>query len=385
MSTPSDLLARARTFAADIAPRSAEIEAAGRIPPDVSRRMGDAGFYRLYVRRELGGLEVSPREGAEIVEAIARGDAACAWVTFIAITTTLAFGRLSADAVSEMMARPDSLATGVFAANGRAERAPGGFRVTGRWDWGSGSPNADWIGGGCAIYEDGRPLTNSAGTPRNHMLFFRRDQVTSLDTWDAFGLKGTGSTAFEVRDVFVEERFAAGVQVKAPPDIPLYRFPPFSPLAQGIGAVALGIGRAAIDEAVQVVREKRRGGASAPLAERPHVQIEVARAEARLRSARAFFYETIDAAWAATLDGGPVPVMHSRDMRLAVAHAVAEACAVVDSMYALAGGTSVYAASGLQRRLRDIHVATQHFMVSPQVMETAGRLFLDLPTNTAGF
>lgn len=385
MTDTPDLLARAQAFAAEIATRSPEIEAAGRIPPDVSRALGEAGFYRLYLRREFGGHEVTPRLGAEIVEAIARGDAACAWVTFIAITTTLAFGRLGPEAVTEIMARPDSLATGVFAANGRAERVPGGFRVTGRWDWGSGSPNADWIGGGCAIWADGEPLTNSAGTPRNHMLFFRRDQVTSLDTWDAFGLRGTGSTAFEVRDVFVEERFAAGVQVKAPPDIPLYRFPPFSPLAQGIGAVALGVARAAIDEAVAVVREKRRGGSSAPLAERPHTQLEVARAEARLRAARAFFYETIDAAWDATLAGGPVAVTHSRDMRLAVAHAVGEARMVVDAMYTLAGGTSVYAASGLQRRLRDIHVATQHFMVSTQVMETAGRLFLDLPTSTAGF
>lgn len=385
MTEPSELLARARAFAGEVAPRSAEIEAAGRIPTDVSKAMGEAGFYRLYVRAPFGGYEVSPRLGAEVVEAIATGDSACAWVTFIAITTSLAFGRLSDEAVAAIMSRPDALATGVFAANGRAERAPGGFRVTGRWDWGSGSPNADWIGGGCAIYEDGQPVANSAGTPRNHMLFFRRDQVTSLDTWDAFGLKGTGSTAFEVRDVFVEERFAAGVQVKAPPDIPLYRFPPFSPLAQGIGAVALGIGRAAIDEAVRVVKEKRRGGSSAPLAERPHTQLEVARAEARLRSARAFFYETIDAGWSAAQAPGPVDVSHSRDMRVAVAHAVTEARAVVDAMYTLAGGTSVYAASSLQRRLRDIHVATQHFMVSPNVMETAGRLYLDLPTNTAGF
>lgn len=385
MATPSDLLARAQAFARDIAPRSDEIEGAGRIPPDVSRAMGEAGFYRLYLQARFGGHEVSPRLAAEIVETIAQGDSACAWVAFIAMTTTLAFSRLPDAAVSAMMDRPDALVTGVFAANGRAERVPGGFRVTGRWDWGSGSPNADWIGGGCAIYENGEPLTNSAGAPRNHMLFFRRDQVTSLDTWDAFGLKGTGSTAYEVRDVFVEEPFAAGIQVKSPPDIPLYRFPPFSPLAQGIGAVALGIGRAAIDEAVRVVREKRRGGSSAPLAERPHTQLEVARAEARLRSARAFFYETIDAAWAATLAGGPIDVSHSRDMRLAVAHAVGEARAVVDAMYTLAGGTSVYAASSLQRRLRDIHVATQHFMVSPNVMETAGRLYLELPTNTAGF
>ncbi len=385
MNIELDLVARARALAIELAPRGPEIEAAGRVPRDISAAMGKAGFYRMFVSARCGGLEVSPRVASEVYEALAQGDAACGWVAFIAATTGLALGRLTEEAVGEIMARPDSLATGVFAANGLATRVDGGYRVTGRWDWGSGSPNADWIGGGCAIVEDGKPLTNSAGLPRNHMLFFPADQVTLLDTWQVSGLAGTGSTAFEVRDVFVPERHAAGVLVTAPPDRPLYRFPPFAPLAQGVGAVALGIARAALDEGTRVAGEKRRGGASATLAERSHTQIEIARAEARLRAARALFYQTIDAAWDAAQAPGPVAVVHSRDMRLAVSHAVAESTVVVDAMYTLVGGTSVYATSPLQRQFRDIHVATQHFMVSPNILETAGRLFLNLPTNTAGF
>ncbi|WP_309645708.1 acyl-CoA dehydrogenase family protein [Phenylobacterium sp.] len=385
MTVEQDLIAHARRIAAQVAPRGAEIEAARRIPRDIHKAMGDAGFYRMFVTTDCDGLEVSPRTAAEVYEALAQGDAACGWVAFIAATTTLAFGRMTNAAVCEIMARPDSLATGVFAANGVATRVEDGFRVTGRWDWGSGSPNADWIGGGCVLVEDGETLKNSAGLPRNHMLFFRADQVKSLDTWHVAGLSGTGSTAFEVDDVFVPERHAAGVQVKALPDRPLYRFPSFSPLAQGIGGVALGIARGALDEATRVVGEKRRGGSSAPLAERAHTQMEIARAEARLRAARAFFYQTIDAAWDAAQSPEPVPLALSRDMRLAVNHAVSESTAVVDAMYTLAGGSSIYAASPLQRQFRDIHVATQHFMVSPNILETVGRLYLGLPTNTAGF
>lgn len=385
MGVEHDLVENARRFAAEIAPRGAEIEAAGRIPADLSKALGAAGFYRLFVTAERGGLEVSPRTACEVYEALAVGDAACGWVAFIACTTTLAHGRLTDEGAGEIMARPDSLATGVFAANGVATKVEGGFRVNGRWDWGSGSPNADWIGGGCVLVEDGQPLTSSAGLPRNHMLFFPADQVRSLDTWQVAGLCGTGSTAFEVTDVFVPDRHAAGVLVRALPDRPLYRFPPFAPLAQGVGAVALGIARAALDEATRVVMEKRRGNSSTPMAERPHTQIEIARAEARLRAARALFYQTIDAAWDAAQTGEPVALSHSRDMRLAVNHAVSESTVVVDAMYTLAGGTSVYSASPLQRQFRDIHVATQHFMVSPNILETAGRLFLGVATNTAGF
>jgi alkylation response protein AidB-like acyl-CoA dehydrogenase len=385
MSVEQDLVERARRFATEVAPRGAEIEAAGRIPPDISRAMGEAGFYRMYMTAARGGPEVSPGIAAEVCEALAVGDAACGWVAFIAATTTLAFARLTDEAVAELMARPDSLVTGVFAANGVATKVEGGFRVTGRWDWGSGSPNADWIGGGCVLVEDGQPLTTSAGVPRNHMLFFPRDQVTSLDTWQVAGLCGTGSTAFAVKDVFVPDRHAAGVLVRTLPDTPLFRFPPFSPLAQGIGAVAMGIARAAIHEASRVAGEKRRGASSTPLAERAHTQIEIARGEARLRAARAFFYGSIDAAWDLAQRAEPIDLSHSRDMRLAVSHAVSESVSVVDAMYTLVGGTSVYAASPLQRQFRDIHVATQHFMVSPNILETAGRLFLGVATNTAGF
>ena len=380
-----ELIVRARAMAPDLAARAPEIEAARRIPADLSRVLGEAGFYRMFVTEDCGGFEVSPRTFVEVVEALAQGDAACGWVAFIAATTTLAFGRLTDEAIAEIMARPDSLVTGVFAPNGVATRVPGGFRVTGRWDWGSGSPNADWIGGGCVIVEDGETLKTSAGQPRNHMLFFRADQAASLDTWRVAGLCGTGSTAFAVTDVFVEDRHAAGVLRRDLPDRPLFRFPPFAPLAQGIGAVALGTARAALTEAVRVAGEKRRGGGAATLAERAHTQIEVARAEARLRAARAFFYGAIDEAWALALAGEPVPLAMIRDMRLSVNHAVAESVAVIDAMYTLAGGSSVYSVSPLQRQFRDIHVATQHFMVSPNILETVGRLFLGQPANTGGF
>ena len=383
--TDHHLVETAIALAAQFAPRGAEIEAARRLPADIAARMGEAGFYRMFVGEPVGGLEVAPGVAARVYEALAQGDAACGWVAFIGATTGLAFGRLTDEAAREILARPDSLITGVFAPSGVATRVDGGFRVTGQWQWGSGSPNADWIGGGCTVVDGGRTVTNSAGFPRNHMLFFPAASVTSLDTWRVSGLCGTGSTAFEVKDLFVPERHASGYLVQTPPDRPLFRFPGFSPLAQGVGAVGLGIARASISELVRVANEKRRGGASALLAERPHVQMEVARAEARLRSARAFFYEAIDAAWSAAQTGGPVAPDHSRDMRLATAHAMQEAAAVVGAMYGLAGGSSVYQSSPLQRQFRDVHVTTQHVMVSPAILETAGRLFLGLPTNLAGF
>lgn len=377
------LVELARSLGLEFGQRSAEIETTRRLPADIARRMGEAGFYRLFIAERWGGLEVPPAVAAQVFEALAQGDAACGWVAFIGATTGLALARMTDAAVRELFAAPETLITGVFAASGNAVKVDGGFRVNGRWQWGSGSPNADWIGGGCTLIEEGKLLTNSAGVPRNHMLFFRAADVHSLDTWHTSGLRGTGSTDFEVRDLFVPEARASGYLVRELPDRPLFRFPQFALLAHGVAAVAMGIARASIEELIRIAVEKKRYGSSVTLANRAHAQLEVAVAEARLRSARAFFYETIDAGWSLALEGVPVPLSLRRDLRLATTHAMQASRQVVDSMYTLAGGSAVYETSPLQRQLRDVHVASQHIMVSSNTLETIGQLLFGVETNTA--
>jgi alkylation response protein AidB-like acyl-CoA dehydrogenase len=383
MSAEHPLVQQARSLAAEFGPRSSEIEASRKLPADIARQMGVAGFYRLFVAERFGGLEAPPRIAAQVFEALAEADAACGWIAFIGATTGLALARMPDAAVREVLATPETLIAGVFAASGKAVRVDGGFRVNGRWQWGSGSPNADWIGGGCTLIEGGKPLTNSAGVPRNHMLLFRAADVHSLDTWHASGLRGTGSTDFAVHDLFVPEGRASGYLIKEVPDRPLFYFPQFGLLALGVAAVAMGIARASIRELVRIAAEKKRYGTSETLASRPHSQIEVAIAEARLRSARAFFYETIDTAWSLALEGAPAPLGVRRDLRLANTHAMQASVQVVDAMYTLAGGSAVYESSPLQRQLRDVHVASQHIMVSTNTLETLGQLLLGIDANTA--
>jgi alkylation response protein AidB-like acyl-CoA dehydrogenase len=377
------LLAKARSLAESFARRSAEIEACRKLPADIAGQMGAAGFYRLFVEESRGGLEVSPALASRIYETLAQGDAACGWISFIGATTGLALGRIPEEAVRDILSTPETLIAGVFAASGTARKVSGGFRVTGRWQFGSGSPNADWIGGGCTLVVDDKTLTSSAGVPRNHMVLFRAADVESLDNWHSSGLRGTGSTDFAVRDVFVPDAFVSGYLMKEIPDRAIFRFPQFALLSHGVSAVAMGIARASIRELIRLAAEKKRYGTTVTLANRPHVQMEVARAEALLRSARAFFYETIDAAWSLAVTGAPVPLEARRDMRLSATHALQSSVAVVDAMYTLAGGSAVYESSPLQRHLRDVHVASQHITVSSNTLEIVGQLLLGVEANTA--
>ena len=162
----------------------------------------------------------------------------------------------------------------------------------------------------------------------------------------------------------------------------LYSFPLFGLLAIGIASVALGIARGAIEDLASLAGAKTPAAGRKTLAERATVQAQLARAEASLRAARALVLGEADAAWSAAERGGEMPQQHRLGLRLAASHATEVAAEVVTTMYHAGGGTSIYDSSMLQRRFRDVHVATQHMMVAPATWELGGRLLLGLPTDT---
>jgi len=380
---PDDLRAAARTFTTELRERAEEIEEARRLPKDLSGRFAEAGFYRMCVPEAYGGLELAPGLTMQTIEILARADGASAWCVFIGATSGTVLAMLPEAVAREVFARPHTLLSGVFAPRGKAVVVDGGFRVDGQWQWGSGTQNADWILAGCQVIRDGKPELLSNGTPRSRMMLLPADQVEFLDTWYVSGLAGTGSTDFAIRDAFVPESHAIGLGVDGPLPRPLYAFPQFGLLAMGIAAVSLGLARAAIDELIQIAGVKTPSGSARTLAGRPSTQAEVSRAEASLRSARAFYYETIEAAWQAARKDGRIGIEHRRDIRLATTFATHACAETVDRMYNLGGGTSVYRRSPLQRIFRDVHVATQHMMVSPATFELTGRLLLGVETDIA--
>ena len=381
----SVLLERAQALAPQFAARALEFEGLRRLPADVAGLMGDAGFFRMFVEQRHGGLECSPSAAARVFESLAQGDPACGWVAFIGATTATLLARMSDTAVRAILQTPSTLITGVVAPNGRAEVVEDGFIVNGRWAWGSGSENAAWIAGGCLLTKNGELLTGSTGTPRAHMLFFPAADVRSLDNWHVSGLRGTGSTDYEVHDLFVPTEFASGYSVRAMPALPLFQFPQNPLLASGIGAVALGAARAAIDDCIGIATEKKRAGSTNTIGARQVTHLEIATAEARLRAARLYYYGSFDDAWATAVSGAEVTLAQRREMRVATTFAVQSAVQVVDAMYTLAGGSVVYQGNRLQRLFRDVHVATQHIMVGTHTLETAGRLYLGMETNTVNF
>lgn len=382
------LLQRAEALAAPLAARAAEIEARRSLPPDIADALAQAGLLRLLTPRAFGGHEVHAATFFDVVETIARFDAATAWCCFIANTACVLAAYLPPDSAAALFGRPDLQAAGVFAPRGQAVAATqggvAGYRIRGRWAWGSAAHNAHLVSGGCVVLgADGQPELLPGGQPRVLSALFDRAQLHLLDNWHSVGLGGTGSGEFEAVDVFVPA--ARCCSLFGTPQQPgvLYRFPVFGLLALGIAAVASGIARQAIDALLDLAVDKVPQAGTKTLAQRPATQETVARAEAEWRSARAFVVEAVHAAWDGAALESTMPVAARRDLRLAATHATHTAAAVTTRMYTLAGGSAVFSASPLQRCLRDVHVATQHMMVAEPTWELTGRLLLQQPTSVA--
>ena len=211
-------------------------------------------------------------------------------------------------------------------------------------------------------------------------MVFDRAQVRLVDNWDSHGLCGTGSSEFEVTHAFVPLSRSASLFDGARINTPLCRFPVFGLLAIAIAAVATGIAREALDHFIAEADRSVPQASSKPLATRPVVQDAVARAEAKLQSARAWLMASVNAACAAAQLPGTLALDARRDLRLAATHAVQTSAEVVDRVYTLVGGGAVFAASPLQRALRNVHVVTQHMRVNDATYEFTGRLLLGLPT-----
>jgi alkylation response protein AidB-like acyl-CoA dehydrogenase len=372
------LIEQAQAVAARIAGRAREFESLRRLPDDVAALLAESGLLSMLTPARYGGGELHPAAFFAAIEHLARTDASVAWCCFISNTSCLHAAYLDDATAAPIFGRAGLKAAGVFAPRGtaRRERDGGreGFRVSGRWAWGSFAQHADVISAGCLV--EGEP-----GPPLSVLL--DREQVRVLDNWDSVGLAGTGSGEFEVDGAFVPASRTASLVGGRALARPLYRFPVFGLLALSIAAVAAGIARSAIDELVTLAAAKVPQGGTRVLAQRPAVQEAVARAEARLRAARAFALEAVHAAWAAAQHDAPLPERERRDLRLASTHLVHQAAAVVDRMFTQAGGSAVFAASPLQRALRDVRVATQHMMVAEATYELCGRLLLGMPTDTA--
>jgi len=375
-----DLLAAVRELAPRLRETAEATEAARSLPEPIVQAMADAGLYRMYLPRSLGGGELDPLTYFDVIEARTQADSVAGWSVLISTgAMTITARGLPDDTLRAMFTSPrKTIMAGSGPPKGRAHVVPGGYRLTGSWTQGSNVRLAGWMLAGCHLYDGDRPRLGPDGAPVYLRCVLPASEVEIFDTWYTTGMRGTGSHDWAINDKFIpEERVHRGTDVSKRTQ-PLYQFVGWTHVAHA--AVGLGIARVAIDEFIELA-----GGKSATwhategrLATRMTIQAKVAQAEALVGSGRAYVREATRDIWE-TVCRRETPSTSQRAIyRLAVAQAYANASQAVDLMYNLAGATAIYAKSRLDRCLRDVHTAAAHVWVAPDTYELAGRLLLGL-------
>ncbi|MCW2750064.1 MAG: acyl-CoA dehydrogenase [Aeromicrobium sp.] len=344
--------------------------------PIVFEALRELGIPRMWVSREFGGGQVSLKTGSAVIQALARLDASVAWQMGV----QGAIGRLS-DYLPEPTARKlfadhTGLVVGGVNPTGRAEMVPGGYRLRGQWGFASGSAHADWLVCAAVVTANGEPRMTSGGR-KTRMLFVPKSDCQMLDTWYTLGLRGTGSNHYEVDGVFVPEDFTVdGAAILQPPSdrpsrgyaIGYYDFGPFTS-----ASTALGVAQDALDSFKELAFAKTPAAGTSTLAASHTTQEKLARAEMLVHSARLLLADAAEHASLYGQDGGDEL---SALIRLTTATVAENTSTAVTITYTLAGSSSLYATSRLERCFRDIHSVVKHITLSPSHFEMVGQYLL---------
>jgi indole-3-acetate monooxygenase len=370
------LVERARALAPLIARDADEIERTRRLTPAVTAALIENGLYRALLPRSFGGAEAPLDIFMQMQEEIAKVDASTAWCLGQCAVCAMTAAYLDPDAAREIFGAADGiLAWGAIAH--QAHVVPGGYRVTGRWDFASGSRQASWLGAHVRIVEaDGTPRHKPDGAPEVRTILFPIASATMYDVWDVIGLNGTGTDSYSVDNLFVPEKFAAlrdepaALREKGP----LYRLPTYFAFSLGFAAVSLGVARAMLDAATELARGKASFGIK-PMRDNNAVQAAIGRTEGDLRAARAFLYATAASVWR-DLQEGDMTTEHRISLRLASTWTIHRAASVVEAAYRMAGATAVFRANPFERRFRDMHAITQQIQARDTHYEDVGKAIL---------
>ena len=378
-SLRDELLAEVEGMGPILTEHAPQSEKLGRLDEPTVEALRKTRLLRFACPRELGGYEADPVTTMEILEAAARIDGSAGWTLgILALTSAMAGGFLPLKTAQRIFAKGVPPMAGMIAPKGKAEPVDGGYRVTGRWAFGSGIHHADWVIAGAFL--PGQPGPRGAGI---RMVLLPREQVVIHDNWQVAGLKASGSCDYSIENVFVPDEMTfslmdmilgnavtggAALRLGIPAFVTPFHM-----------AIALGIARRALDEIAEQAVEKGRGSPPSPLPTHPHFQFALGKAELQLASARALAFQVLSSVWTEARAGRVPPEPMQAEARAAAVYVTEVAQRVTTVAFQSAGGGALFDINPLQRCFRDVHAAGQHFVVSQSAYRALGQFKLAQP------
>ncbi|MGX2032117.1 acyl-CoA dehydrogenase family protein [Methylocaldum gracile] len=380
MPTVDSLLKTVREIEPIIRQYAPAAERERKLAIPVAKAMQEAGLYRLWRPKAFGGLEVEPISAFRVIEEVSRIDSAAGWNLQIAVAHDM-FAPWFGDQAAQEIFGFEAIPVGSFNPARKAVPVAGGYRISGRTTFVSGAHHATAFLGFANIYDDGELRVAADGNPEMLLIAVPAPEAEIVDNWNTMGMRGSGSHDVEMRDVFIPEHWAAPWRPLEKPGSAyqgsLYRLTVWPAIA-ALVPPALGIARAAIDEAVELITRKTPAYGTKTLKNQAVVQSQLARAEAKLGAGRLYFYQAFEEAWKEAVAARSVTIELKAKMQLAMTHAVLESAAAVDLIHEIVGASGIREEYEFSKHFRDIHVITQHGFINAGKLEAVGQIMLGL-------
>ena len=374
---------RARGMRDLVRAQAAESERLRTMSPRIIDGMWASGLMSALNPIAAGGVEPSFREMIDTWIEMAWQDGSFGWIGIANLPSTFAAATyLPDEGFAEIFTENDNHITigGQYFPNGQGTAVEGGYRLTGAWNFGSGTGHAAYIGAGFFPMDDGDMRWVSEGIPDMRVAFVPRAEVTFTDGWHVQGLKGTGSYDYNVADVFVPEYRTIPLFTREPVrgSSAASRMGLMPVTAAGHASFALGVAKSMLDDVEELAATKVRMSDMATLASRQTFQKGLAHHVAAWRAARLLVLDAFRAAESAVESGDELTPRLRADMRLAAVYATDTARAAAEWAHLAAGTTAIREGSRLERAFRDIYTGTQHAFISEKIAMDVAQIWLGL-------
>ena len=380
------MVARARALIPRLRDRASKTEELRRLPPETERELHESGLFRIVQPKRVGGSEFDYVALVDCADAIGQADASVAW-NFANLASHHwmlgMFDKHAQDLVWSKDANALIASSFIFPA-GRARKVDGGYVLSGNWPFSSGVDSCEWNMLASVVSSD-----DEADGIEYRIFLVNKSDYKILDTWNATGLRGTGSNDVEVKDAFVAEPMTLAVSDLDGGPTPgsavnpnaLYALPVFSLFPYVLSGVALGNAQACLDDYVEIARHRASTYNRAKIGDLQSTQIKIAEASAKIDAARLIMRSTCIEAMADARRGYVPDIAGKTKSRRDGAFAVNLCTEAVSLLFAASGARGLFTTGVLQRQFRDAHAINSHIAFNFDAAGTNyGRVALGLPS-----
>jgi len=380
------MIARAKALIPRLRERASRTEELRRLPPETERDLHDTGLFRIVQPKRVGGSEFDYVALVDCADALGQADASVAW-NFANLASHHwilgMFDKRAQDLVWNKNADALIASSFIFPA-GRARKVDGGYVLRGSWPFSSGVDSSEWNMLASVVASD-----DEADGIEYRIFLLNKSDYKINDTWNATGLRGTGSNDVEVNDAFVAEPMTVAVSDLAGGPTPgsavnpnaLYALPVFSLFPYVLSGVALGNAQACLDDYVDLARHRASTYNRAKLADLQSTQIKIAEASAKIDAARLIMRSACIEVMADAKCGHVPDIAAKTKLRRDGAYSVNLCTDAVSLLFSASGARGLFTTGALQRQFRDGHAINSHLAFNFDAAGTNyGRVALGLPS-----